>query len=245
MHRAAAASLVFLLFLLLFSAPAAAHPAYAGSDPADGSSVAVPPGRVWAEFTEPLQEGSWLQVFDACGERVDNGDSTVSGYTVEVSVSAQTEGGYRVAYRVQSNLDTHIVTGQFTFDVVNGQSCGGGDPSAEEQSSSTGQPPAAQRPQGEGGQPVASRELESKDDDGVASSKRKPAKDQEDRRERDARSRSEKANDLVLGQRERPEAATLSIWSEIPMKAFAVGLLLAALVGAAGGWVYASIVPRP
>lgn len=124
---------------LVAAAPVAlAHAAYKSSDPADRSTVASPPSRVTAEFTEPLTQSSSLQVFDPCGNRVDQGDSNVSGYQMSVSMSGEAAGTYVVDFTAQSALDSHTTRGSFSFTSSGGASCGG-------------DPEPAQPPSGGGG----------------------------------------------------------------------------------------------
>ena len=115
--------------LVAAAAPAAhAHAAYKSSDPADESTVASPPSQVRAEFTEPLTNQSSMQVYDPCGNRVDNGDSSPSGYEMTVSMSADKAGTYTVEFRAQSALDSHITSGAFTFTSSGGSPCPGSEP---------------------------------------------------------------------------------------------------------------------
>lgn len=115
--------------LVAAAAPAAfAHAAYKSSNPADGSTVASPPGSVTAEFTEPLTNSSSLRVFDPCGEQVDNGDSRISGYEMSVSMAGSRAGTYTVEFSAQSALDSHVTGGSFTFTSSGGDPCPGSEP---------------------------------------------------------------------------------------------------------------------
>jgi methionine-rich copper-binding protein CopC len=115
--------------LVAAAAPAAlAHAAYKSSNPADESTVATPPAQVSAEFTEPLTETSSMQVFDPCGNQVDNGDSDPSGYEMTVSMSADKAGTYTVEFSAQSALDSHVTSGAFTFTSSGGSPCPGSEP---------------------------------------------------------------------------------------------------------------------
>ena len=117
---------------LAFLAPAHAHAAYEGSDPADGSTVSSPPSRITADFTERLVDGSRLSVYDPCGDQVDGGDSLVVNDRLTVSMSADKQGTYRVHFAVVSSIDGHPTNGDFTFTSSGGDPCqseesGGGD----------------------------------------------------------------------------------------------------------------------
>ncbi|MDQ3646148.1 MAG: copper resistance protein CopC, partial [Actinomycetota bacterium] len=124
-RTAAAGLLVALAALGLSAAPAAAHASYSGSDPADDSTVSAPPSQVWAEFTEPLAEGSHLIVYDPCGDQVDNGDSQVTAYRVTISMNAEAAGTYTVHFAVVSSLDSHPTRGSFNFTSSGGSPCPG------------------------------------------------------------------------------------------------------------------------
>lgn len=114
------------------AAPAAfAHAAYKSSNPANKSTVASPPGQVTAEFTEPLTNSSSMSVFDPCGNQVDNGDSSPSGYEMSVSMSADKAGTYTVEFRAQSLADSHVTSGSFTFTSSGGSPCPGSEPAPE------------------------------------------------------------------------------------------------------------------
>ena len=115
--------------VLVAGAPAAfAHAAYKSSNPADESTVASPPSQISAEFTEPLTESSSMQVFDPCGQQVDNGDSNPNGYNMTVSMSGDKAGTYTVEFKAQSALDSHVTSGQFTFTSSGGDPCPGAEP---------------------------------------------------------------------------------------------------------------------
>jgi methionine-rich copper-binding protein CopC len=115
--------------LLAAAAPAAlAHAAYKSSNPADGSTVASPPGSITAEFTEPLTDSSSMQVFDPCGAQVDHGDSQPNGYNMTVSMSGDKAGTYTVEFKAQSALDSHVTSGSFTFTSSGGAACPGAEP---------------------------------------------------------------------------------------------------------------------
>jgi methionine-rich copper-binding protein CopC len=71
---------------------AGAAPTYVTSDPPNGATVDSAPSRVSVTFTEPLDAGSTLQVFDECGRGVDAGDAQVLGSRIDVGIT-QTPSG--------------------------------------------------------------------------------------------------------------------------------------------------------
>ncbi|MGW5249300.1 copper resistance CopC/CopD family protein [Streptomyces sp. NPDC004129] len=100
-------------------APASAHAALIGSDPAQGTVVDKAPTEVTLTFSEQvaLSDGS-LQVLDPQGRRVDTGKpSNLSGtmYGVQVRTGLP-KGTYTVTYQVVS-ADSHPVSGAFTFSI--------------------------------------------------------------------------------------------------------------------------------
>ncbi|MDQ3913717.1 MAG: copper resistance protein CopC [Actinomycetota bacterium] len=124
----AVAAAFFAAALVLATAPAAwAHAAYKDSTPGDGETVLSPPSQVTAEFTEPITNSSYLEVYDPCGQRVDNGDSQISGYDMSITMSADKAGEYVVEFAAQS-IDTHVTYGSFSFSSSGGSSCSGADP---------------------------------------------------------------------------------------------------------------------
>lgn len=242
-----AASLVALLAAL--PGVASAHAAYKSSDPADGSSVSAAPSRVTAEFTEPLADGSFLQITDPCGSRVDGGDVSIVGYEMSVSMSGSRSGTYTVFYKALSQLDPHVVEGTFTFDVSSGEGC---EPPAEEP------PPERTDP----GPSEDAQETSTRDDDpllaqadaGGGGGRRGPAGGGGDFEiERSVRRSSRppgkepiaaKVPNIAAPQPTDQEEGS-SVYDGIPMGSFVISLLLAALIGAAGGKIYAGIMgPR-
>ncbi|GAA0449712.1 copper resistance protein CopC [Actinoplanes capillaceus] len=103
---------------LLAAAPASAHAALVGSDPANGSVVPDAPNRVTLTFSESVQLISdKIQVLAPDGSRADQGEPTVSGSQVTVPLrSGGGRGTYLVSYRVTS-ADSHPVAGTITYSV--------------------------------------------------------------------------------------------------------------------------------
>ncbi|GGQ04273.1 transport integral membrane protein [Streptomyces pseudogriseolus] len=105
--------------LLAGAAPASAHAALTGSDPAQGAVVDTAPAQISLTFSEPIAVGDdSVRVLDPKGERVDKGDpANLSGTTYSVRLlSGLPDGTYTVAYQVVS-ADSHPVAGAYTFSI--------------------------------------------------------------------------------------------------------------------------------
>ncbi|MFI9729167.1 copper resistance CopC/CopD family protein [Streptomyces sp. NPDC052092] len=105
--------------LLAGAAPASAHAALTGSDPAQGAVVDTAPAQVSLTFSEPIAvSDDSVRVLDPKGERVDKGaPANPSGTTFSVRLlSGLPDGTYTVAYQVVS-ADSHPVAGAFTFSI--------------------------------------------------------------------------------------------------------------------------------
>jgi methionine-rich copper-binding protein CopC len=105
---------------LAFASAVSAHAFLDHAVPAVGSAVHAPPSQVRLWFTLELEPAfSTVQVSDATGKRVDQGDARVDGTDATlliVSVPALAPGRYRVTWRVLS-VDTHATAGDFSFNV--------------------------------------------------------------------------------------------------------------------------------
>ena len=79
------------------------------------------PSRVAIWFTEPIEPSlSEIQVLDAQGSRVDDGDSLVDTndpLAMSVGLTPLPEGTYTVAWKNVSTVDGHRVRGSFVFSV--------------------------------------------------------------------------------------------------------------------------------
>ncbi|MGA5517010.1 copper resistance protein CopC [Streptomyces pseudogriseolus] len=105
--------------LLAGAAPASAHAALTGSDPAQGAVVDTAPAQISLTFSEPIAVGDdSVRVLDPKGERVDKGaPAGLSGTTYSVRLlSGLPDGTYTVAYQVVS-ADSHPVAGAYTFSI--------------------------------------------------------------------------------------------------------------------------------
>jgi copper resistance protein C len=110
-------SLALLLFVLVGSTGAHAHAYLDHATPAVGSTVASSPGQLTLWFTENLERKfSSVEVHNASGARVDQGNVSVSGNVLRVGLKNLPPGTYRVHWRVLS-VDTHTTSGGFTFHV--------------------------------------------------------------------------------------------------------------------------------
>jgi methionine-rich copper-binding protein CopC len=263
--RGAASLTLGLLLSLLFWAPAYAHAAYESSDPADGATVSNPPSRVTAEFTEPVVDDSTLEVYDPCGTRVDNGDSLVAADRITVSMSADKQGTYRVHFSVVSSVDGHPTSGDFGFTSSGGSPCPGEESAEEEPSEGSGgaegngqsddgsagntgsdQPGGSSSRSGAGSQAdTGSREMNER-----AGEDRARGNNSETTRMDSARVKTSRAERAAQDVASAPTALSVSdiasIWHGIPLQDFLIALMVAAVIGGAGGFVYAGIMgPRP
>ncbi|MGW2209556.1 copper resistance CopC/CopD family protein [Streptomyces sp. NPDC001781] len=101
------------------AAPASAHAALTGSDPAQGVVVDRAPAQVSLTFSEQVAMGDdSLRVLDPKGKPVQSGrPANVSGTTYAVRLRAGlADGTYTVAYQVVS-ADSHPVAGAYTFSI--------------------------------------------------------------------------------------------------------------------------------
>jgi methionine-rich copper-binding protein CopC len=116
------ALLVVGFFLMSAVASAAsAAPQRLASDPQEGAELDEPPERVSITFSEPLLEGSELQVLDECGRRVDDDLPQIMANVMSVGIVEESSGTYRVSYTAVGPTGTG--TGRFTFTVHGGAAC--------------------------------------------------------------------------------------------------------------------------
>jgi methionine-rich copper-binding protein CopC len=120
MHRAIAlmtAAAAGGALALGLAAPASAHAALVGTDPEDGSTVAVAPAEVSAQFSELLDGPSTeIAVTDPSGEVVEVAEPVFDGDTFTQPMLYTTPGEYTVAFRVISE-DGHRVDDALNFTV--------------------------------------------------------------------------------------------------------------------------------
>jgi copper transport protein len=100
---------------------ASAHAQYIRSQPEQNSALAQSPIEVLIWYTEAVEIGfSEIQVFDATGARVDNGDTHVHYDPTNPGITLRPnllQGTYTVAWRVLSAVDGHRTSGTFAFTV--------------------------------------------------------------------------------------------------------------------------------
>ncbi|HWJ42529.1 MAG TPA: copper resistance protein CopC [Solirubrobacterales bacterium] len=110
-----------LVALLCAPGSAFAHATLEGSSPPRGAVAKEPPEAVVFRFSEPV-EGNFgaVRVYDAEGERVDEGDAFHPGADGrELGVHLEpdlADGSYTATYRVVS-ADGHIVSGGYVFSI--------------------------------------------------------------------------------------------------------------------------------
>jgi methionine-rich copper-binding protein CopC len=108
----------FVLSPLIGPEIAYAHAHLSRAEPRAGSTVTPAPQEVSLWFTEGLESTfSSIEVRDASGGRVDEGEAQVSGSTMHVGLKALPPGTYKVNWRALS-VDTHKTDGTFTFKVA-------------------------------------------------------------------------------------------------------------------------------
>jgi len=119
--RTFAASVTAAVFTLsplwLTDGAAYAHAHLQHSEPRDGSTVIPAPNQVALWFTESLEPAlSGVEVRDAQGSRVDQGEPQISAATMRIGLKALSPGTYKVNWHVLS-VDTHKTHGSFSFQV--------------------------------------------------------------------------------------------------------------------------------
>jgi copper resistance protein C len=109
--------LLLLLLLMLGTQDAYAHAHLDRAEPRIESTVTPAPREVSLAFTEGLEPAfSTIEVRDAEGARVDEGEPKVSGRTMRIGLKALPPGTYKVYWRALS-VDTHKTEGTFSFRV--------------------------------------------------------------------------------------------------------------------------------
>jgi copper transport protein len=115
------ALVVVAVVALLAPAAASAHARLEGTSPPQGAVVKQEPSAVIFEFDEPV-EGNFgaVRVYDAAGERVDEGDAFhPDGQGPRLGVHLKPglpDGSYTATYRVVS-ADGHIVSSGYVFSI--------------------------------------------------------------------------------------------------------------------------------
>ena len=110
--------LTMVVVLVAGTGVASAHASLVSTTPVDGQSVPTVPQIVSATFSESISaDVGGLTVRNTHGDRVDDGNSSVSSNTLQVTVPTDLpEGTYIATYRVLS-ADGHPVSGSWLFGV--------------------------------------------------------------------------------------------------------------------------------
>ncbi|SBN63510.1 hypothetical protein GA0004736_2445 [Curtobacterium sp. 9128] len=118
--QSSVAAAVLVLTTLVATEPASAHSALTASNPADGATVTTPLERVELTFSQAplagLDAGLRMEVRDAAGTDVSNGEVLVDGTTMSTGVRVE-DGAYSVRWRYVSP-DGHPITGELGFTVA-------------------------------------------------------------------------------------------------------------------------------
>lgn len=117
---AAAAALLIGVGALVVASPASAHDELTSSDPAADSAVDALPDRLTLTFSGELAtdpSATELEVTDADGASLADGDPVVAGTTVTQALTGAASGVVTVLWKVVSS-DGHPVSGEFGFTVT-------------------------------------------------------------------------------------------------------------------------------
>lgn len=242
---------IIALFSASMTATAFAHAAYEGSDPDNGSTVSSPPSRVIADFTERLSpDASSLSVFDPCGTQVDNRDSLIANDRITISMSANKQGTYVVRFQVLSAVDGHPTSGQFSFTSTGGEPCPATSGEEDEQRADEPEPRDDQPRNEDASAPGESREEQDVEAGSRTSRRLRPGEETSRDGAASKKTRAERGDTGIDSAAPSIDGVDLgadetSIWDGIPMGDFLIALAVAALIGAAGGRIYAGILgPR-
>lgn len=231
-----------------------AHADYESSSPDDGTTVASPPQEVWAEFSEPPMDGSYLLVYDPCGERVDNGSYSYLGKRITVGVAADKAGDYTVQWRVQSELDGHPTAGDFGFTVTGGEACPSDEPAKDGgkgENEGTGgggsEEPGGTSGGDTSGQAEQAEQAAQEPGKDAAKKQKKVSKHDRHKRQRNERKDREppeedRTIELVSGSDPVPDDPT---GGDLPLGWLLISFTLAALIGAVGGQIYVNLTGAP
>jgi methionine-rich copper-binding protein CopC len=107
--------------LLILGQACWAHAFVDHAEPSVGSQIHGAPTQVKIWFTEKLEPAfSKIQVFDLSGREIDKHDCQIdqsNGALLTVSLPELKPGKYKVVWRAVS-VDTHVTTGNFTFELL-------------------------------------------------------------------------------------------------------------------------------
>ena len=233
-----------LLFVASIPGIAQAHPAYKDSSPQAGATVGSPPTELWVEFTERIEGGS-VTITDPCGDRADHGEDerNLTSDRLTTGMHGDKAGSYVVQWSVLGS-DGHNTRGEFTFTSSGGAGC----PGTEEPEEEPEKQPTRER------ETTRTRTKTGSEENRAETEVERRRPDRDPSRDRDRRDRVRKPRDKVKAERQfrdvaqspdTSETSDKSIWDGIPIGDFLISLGVAALIGAAGGRIYAGIVgPR-
>jgi methionine-rich copper-binding protein CopC len=243
-------TLLIAAFVLGTASPTLAHAAYESSDPPNRSTVSSPPRIVTAEFTERVIDGSYLAVYDACGEQVDNGDSFVTADRITVSMSADKRGKYTVRFEVVSAVDGHPTEGEFFFTSSGGNTCAATEPRESRREA----PEKVKRAPPTAGSDRARRDSQTQVSESRASGGDSVRAVRTRRNREKVRAGPARGGARKKGRKPRAnEIEAVSVPAEVSPQTpglfddflwglYAISLAMAALIGAAGGLIYAGIM---
>lgn len=240
-----------LVGLISVTGPAYAHPKPTGYSPGDGATLSSPPSEAWAEFDEHVTQGT-LEVYDPCGERVDQGNSEVLINRVSVGVSAERAGTYTAVWTVVGQ-DSHKVSGDWSFTVTDGPSCPGEDtePEPKDEGGGSGDTGKGSDDEASSGDTTGPAVAGSSDDEpsrardkarADKNNRKKPKKGKHagHKKKSETDPSEERSVELISQSDERVPNS-----GEIPLDWLLISFAIAALIGAAGGRIYVDLTgPR-
>jgi copper resistance protein C len=240
---------VFVLVLLaVLAGPALAHPVPESYNPGDGASLSSAPSEVSVNFNENLSQGT-LEVYDPCGEQVDNGQTEIFLDEMTVGMSSDRAGTFTAIWAVVGS-DSHKVSGDWTFTVSSGEPCPGAEGGTDGQ----------EQPRSGGGAPSSDNSNDT--DAGTTSSSSDQANPasggdgEEDKKTSDGngkhghKSGSKASDGKESGDAEGPSVASDSPVpttispdqpKDIPVDWMVISFSIAALIGAVGGQIYVNL----
>lgn len=238
------------VLLAAFASAAGAHAAYKSSEPASDAAFGLTTSRVTAELTEPPAEGSYLRVTGPCGERVDAGDVGIVD-EMSVSMSAAEAWRYVVSFRALSRLDPRVTEGEFGFTASDGRACPRAQPQPIDEAEEGPVADAPASSEGSEGTIATGYEGLSAGQSGAGTGDagrggtNRAVTNRPGKGFRVADRTAVPHLQAAAAREDEDEDEERSVWDGIPIASFATGLLLAAVIGAAGGKIYAGIMgPR-
>jgi methionine-rich copper-binding protein CopC len=124
--RLVAVTAVLLLGASFAHAAEPTSPLLLQSDPAAGAHLETAPSAVTLTFDQPLDSHySRIEVFNACKQRVDKGELTVTATQMSISLPRAYAGPYKVYYAANATPKgaTGETSGYLNFTVHKGKRC--------------------------------------------------------------------------------------------------------------------------